>query len=934
MASIRKTVENLFDQIDSMPFGAEERALVDEAIRIADEAGNEPLAYRGRLRLTSSAHMGGDTDAMLASFGWCVAKHMSDPRKFPAIDGNHDLLWHFKWMAGTLSASPLFPREDIATALDEMEKFYQQAGVGMSGVHQARFTEALDNGRLDDAARARELLTTTPRDAYSHCEACVRSNDASYLDTIGNRDAAIATFEEIFDGDLTCGDEPEFSLSRVLLPYLRAGELDKAKAAHLRGYRMARGNDSNIGMIANHLTFCAITGNEARGLAMLERHIGWLALDGLNASGHFTALGAFALLLDAVDRTGHGDAIVRGADETRLRPFFGDHEGPWSVADLASASWRAAEKLAARFDERNGNDYHASEIARLRAVATEHYDVPIEGEGFVVLPPLADEPDPADAPGWLLRAHERSVAEDTIGAVDAARAGLAVATSDDESTSLVLRNRLVRDLVELDRTDEALTELAARVAALRSAGHDHRAAVEEKLGLMLLGVSLENSDPTERLEGALDGETDAELIGSLHLALARTLLRTDRLDEAVPHLEQAAAAFREDSPVRADDAQLVLAYALLNLDRLADTSATVDALLDRSPHRATTARALHARAQARYRLDDNEGAASDAEAELALWMALRGTDGVINACTLSSAILMDLGRPDDAVARFRLALHQASLVDGADLIGLRFGLGRLLVQSGRNEEAAELLLDVYASESEHDAPPAAQAETLVWLGHARRGVGEDGEAYGAWTRSIDLFDQSDDHGASVRTRVLLAQLLAEFNDEDALEVLDEAVTRARALDGDPRPLVDALHLLGRVQCQFRQEDGLATLDEAVAIAQHWEAAWLIADITDSRARSLPFFERVSEAVAVSLSAADLYEAAGDVRSSGFALLFAGQQLLATDDAAGAVGILETSLDRIHDSGPRTAANLALGDALEKLGRLDEAAAARSAAEQG
>ena len=36
MASTRTTVENLFDQIDTLPFGPQERALVDEAIRVAE----------------------------------------------------------------------------------------------------------------------------------------------------------------------------------------------------------------------------------------------------------------------------------------------------------------------------------------------------------------------------------------------------------------------------------------------------------------------------------------------------------------------------------------------------------------------------------------------------------------------------------------------------------------------------------------------------------------------------------------------------------------------------------------------------------------------------------------------------------------------------------------------------------------------------------
>ena len=91
----RSTILELFTQIDALPFGAAERSLIDQAIAVADEAGEDALAYEARLRLTASAKMTGDTDAMLASFGWCLGKHDSDPARFPLKVGELDLLWQF-----------------------------------------------------------------------------------------------------------------------------------------------------------------------------------------------------------------------------------------------------------------------------------------------------------------------------------------------------------------------------------------------------------------------------------------------------------------------------------------------------------------------------------------------------------------------------------------------------------------------------------------------------------------------------------------------------------------------------------------------------------------------------------------------------------------------------------------------------------------------
>ena len=174
---------------------------------------------------------------------------------------------------------------------------------------------------------------------------------------------AIRLVEEMLEGGFSCGEEPEHALSRVLVPYLRAGRLDEAKSAHLRSYRLAKDNPDNLRIVANNIVFSALTGNEARALAQVERHIAWLAHDGLNVDAHFAALAAFAFALDRVTAAGHGDAPVRGADSPSLIAFFGEHDGAWGAAELGAAAWGAAERIGSQFDRRDGTEGHARSLA-------------------------------------------------------------------------------------------------------------------------------------------------------------------------------------------------------------------------------------------------------------------------------------------------------------------------------------------------------------------------------------------------------------------------------------------------------------------------------------------------------------------------------------------------------------------------------------------
>src|SRR3954466_11945439 len=95
--------------------------------------------------------------------------------------------------------------------------------------------------------------------------------------------------------------------------YVRTGELEKAADAHRRAYRKNRDRLSNLAEVGEHLSFCARTGNEHRGLEILQRHLDWLdRAPSPFAAMRFATFGSY--VLRRVPALGHGDVAVRRKD--------------------------------------------------------------------------------------------------------------------------------------------------------------------------------------------------------------------------------------------------------------------------------------------------------------------------------------------------------------------------------------------------------------------------------------------------------------------------------------------------------------------------------------------------------------------------------------------------------------------------------------------
>lgn len=915
----------LIEQIDQTPFGPAESALTREAIALAIDLGDEQLEYAARLRQTSSANHSGDIESALTSFAWCLARHDEDPVRFPAEVDGADLMWQFKWMASMLSSSPEFGLDQIEAVLDDMEQHYRAGGLGISGVLMARFEHAWDAGRFEEADRTRSLLLTTPRDEYSHCFACTPSQLAGYAIERGDDVEALRLIDEMIAEEHTCGEEPEHALARSLGPALRTGRLDDAREAHLRSYRLAKDNPANLGIIAHHIVFCAVTGNEARALSLIERHLRWLAHDALDAAGHVRALSAIAVGLDAVTAAGHGDTPVRGADDAALRPWLGAPPAAgWTAASLAERAWTTASELSARFDARNGTSAYADRLVRLRAFGAQRFDVPLRGDAFV---PTTVETVPVDGPGRVRRALEL-ISAGAGEAAAAAEAALPHAEGDERTRLLAV---LVLTAIRAGDDETAQAWLAQRDHSLRDAGRAAQADLEHRYGLRLWRRG-DDVDLTA-IEQAVAETADPAARGWAHLTRALVAIDADDHTTAATH----ARAARDLAEAAGDGMPAVLAIRLLMyaVATAEESRVHADELLTHPrADEGLRVKALQHRARVRMLTGDAEGAQHDADAAVVLAGGI-GAQSLLPELLFGAAGIADGdGRPTDAAARLRRAADLAE--GGGNAIGLRYRLAQTLLDAGAPDDAADAAAEVLAAEEAAEAPPAARAETLVLLARALEAAGEPGRAVGAWAYAAELFAEAELPARQASALVFRAKLLLHFDvlDDAAIDATTALALARPVADADPSLLLDALHTLGRVRDAQQDPDAFGLYDEAAALATAHDAGWALADITDSRARAHAQRGEIDLAVAAALRASDLFAAAADPGSASMSELVAARSLVSADRAEDAVAVFRGVLDR-PEAHPRLRAMAALdlGDALESLGRLPEAAAARALAEE-
>ncbi len=948
-------LSELIDEATETMWGPELSAVLDKALGLAQEQGDEAGEYRVRLLMGNNAQMSGDTDALLTNFAWCLAKHDEDPARFPnEPDAGSDLMWQFKWMVGVLGSDPQFSTEQIHAVLADMEEHYQRANLGLSGVAMARFEAAFHNGHLEEARQAFEKLAATDRDEYSHCDACVRSVAMDYHFKTGAVELGLKEFNALMEGGFTCGEEPEHAISQAIVPLVRGENHQNLLSLHMRSYRDARDNADNIGIIANHVVFCAVTGNEARGLAMAERHLAWLAHDPLAHRSHLNFLSALGLLLEKVIAAGHGEVPVRGSESALLNAFFGRRESVLGAAQLAPMCWAAADALAAEFDARNGNEWHAQQVANRRAMISESHDFPLSAESFNSTAPRQIQ-EPRTSEEWRSRALDLG----SVGQFDAALAAYAqgVANTEDSWELAALHNAAISIHAHLPGEDHvaALREaVALRAAALREVGDEVMAGLTERAAellalpeseetnqakLVLINTELDTPSPHPEAQYMLSSVLGGIMIGAGELEGARSTL--DGMENAIAVWEAGPWHSSEHALRRARARHAGLMLQLCGQEQ---DAAGATEWLEKSIELETSvvgkASLLAMRSRVHIQTRENEKALGDADAATELLLSVGARDAALQTIQLSAGILMDLGRTGELRALLRFGIQQALMAEAPVLVGLSYTLAQDLVEYGSHEEAIELIDETLRTTTvdigDHD-----RGELYDLLGSAMRNSGELGGALSAWTMGLQHFTANGEVSRVAELHLAIGATYQEAGHfEPAVEhsraALDALTSADEGQQIDPQSLVAAHMQLAGAMSMAEDAGALEAIEAATALAQQVDSSFQSAEIYLIRATHLFRSGDVDGAVAQALQGSSAFEKLdGAQQQTAWALLQAAHMLDNATRHDDAIALYKQVIDSLaEDPQGQEVIRHQLADCLESAGRTAEAASVRAEAEAG
>jgi len=333
---------------EEAPNGGAKVAMCEEAVRLADAMRDDETAFEARMQLTNAAQFGGRPDVAFVSFSWCLAYADQRPDEIEP----RRILWHYKWMAGSLPNFPDVPRSQIAALMADLTRRFRAQGSTLHAVHQIRRDTALTMYDTRAARAAHKKFLQTERDELSNCKACVQNADVSYQIEQGDDEAAEAAARPILKGKMSCTVVPHTTYGKMLLPYLRLGNPAEAMRCHKVGYPLVRANPAFLTYHGQHMALLALTGNNGRAAQLLNRHLP-------------TALECpmpdqcFRFYRDAVVTL----EIFEGSPRPPIVRVPPGVPGDGTPAALRAWLNDGLATLAARFDARNGNSGYTDDIA-------------------------------------------------------------------------------------------------------------------------------------------------------------------------------------------------------------------------------------------------------------------------------------------------------------------------------------------------------------------------------------------------------------------------------------------------------------------------------------------------------------------------------------------------------------------------------------------
>ncbi|SIN38841.1 YbjN domain-containing protein [Micromonospora cremea] len=361
-----------------LPDGSGRLVALEGLAERADAAGDARTAVEARFALIEAYLLHGERWRLVEPVRRCRVATDHRPELLTDAEAG-SLLRYQRFAVEALLGTPRVGLDQTRSLLDDLAHRVGADGPDAPTVAELRCRIADHLGDEPTARHWYQRWAGTRPGATGGCPGCAPARRAELLAGWGEWRAALAELRECADEPGACTDQPERALVAGLLPALRAGEPERAAAAHVRAYRRHRRERAAFPHLAAHLRFCALGGHLERGLEVLTEQLPRLdrPTDDL-AAMEFAAAGA--LVCGLAVEAGLGGRTVH-------RPAYGDRPATEpDVATLGALLVGVASELAGSFDARNGTGHHSGRMAAWLAerplaepVPLPADDEPVEG---------------------------------------------------------------------------------------------------------------------------------------------------------------------------------------------------------------------------------------------------------------------------------------------------------------------------------------------------------------------------------------------------------------------------------------------------------------------------------------------------------------------------------------------------------------------------
>ncbi|WP_042200877.1 hypothetical protein [Paenibacillus camerounensis] len=344
--------EELMEEAYDLPGGKAKLELLEQAVRVADAAGDLDQGFEARSEIVDTGSFHGYPMKALVAFSWQLGQYDKNPDRFDSFT----LLWSYKWVLDRITSFADISRVQIENLLEDMKIRFAAEGYSSRSYHYYRAHIFAEFGELDNSQAEWDIVQTMDRDEMSDCPACEQNRLVEFLAKRGDDEGTLKAAEPILKGKMSCGEVPHVTITKVLFPLLRLGRQQEADKLQKKGFRLVKGNRDFLYHQGEHIGYLTLT-DPIKALGVFEEYIA-SSLDHENPVDRMIFNAYSAKLF----RQLAGESIRFQVKLPAGHPC--EHQSG-EVTLLAKHFQQAAFATAEKLDKRNGNDYYTALLQRL-----------------------------------------------------------------------------------------------------------------------------------------------------------------------------------------------------------------------------------------------------------------------------------------------------------------------------------------------------------------------------------------------------------------------------------------------------------------------------------------------------------------------------------------------------------------------------------------